>query len=167
MRWIISSSSALETEQIGESLGKTLIGGDIIALVGELGAGKTVLTKGIARGLGYKEEFLITSPTYVLIREYPGRLCLYHFDFYRLNSIKEIEGLGYEEYFDGEGVSVIEWAEKFASLFPKKTLWIKLWIIGENERRLELNSGDKRWEEPLKQVLKGLKFNQGGELSWV
>jgi len=160
MRWIISSSSALETEQIGESLGKTLVGGDIIALVGELGAGKTVLTKGIARGLICKDDSLVASPTYVLVREYPGRLWFYHFDFYRLNSIKEIEELGYEEYFDSEGVSVIEWAEKFTSIFPKRTLWIKLLITGENERRLELSSENKRWEESLKQALKGIKFNQ-------
>jgi tRNA threonylcarbamoyladenosine biosynthesis protein TsaE len=140
MSLVLKSESCQQTREIGERLGKNLSAKDILALSGELGAGKTELVKGIARGLGFKDEALVASPTYVLIREYQGRLWLYHFDLYRLKSVRELEGIGYEEYFDGDGVSVVEWADKFPAIFPKRTLWIKLSIAGENRRGLEIST---------------------------
>jgi len=153
MKLILESESVSQTRQIGERLGKILAKQDVLALAGELGAGKTEMVKGIARGLGCSADFSVVSPTYVLIREYPGRLWLYHFDFYRLNSAREAEEIGYEEYFDGDGVSVVEWADKFPSIFPKRTLWIKLSITGESGRSIELQAESARWWEKR---LKGL-----------
>jgi tRNA threonylcarbamoyladenosine biosynthesis protein TsaE len=137
----LGSDSSEQTRRIGERLGKKLIARDIIALQGELGAGKTELVKGISVGLGFSDQALVASPTYVLLREYQARLWLYHFDFYRLGSLSELEGIGYEEYFDGDGVSVAEWADKFPVIFPKRTLWIKLEIAGETRRELEFSTG--------------------------
>jgi len=141
MNLVLQSDSCEQTQEIGERLGKNLSAKDILALSGELGAGKTELVKGIARGLGFEDEALVASPTYVLIREYQGRLWLYHFDFYRLKSMRDLESIGYEEYFDGEGVSVVEWADKFPAIFPKRTLWIKLSIAGETRRKMEFSAG--------------------------
>jgi len=140
MNLVLKSDSCEQTQEIGERLGKNLSAKDILALEGELGAGKTELVKGIARGLGFEDGALVASPTYVLIREYQGRLWLYHFDFYRLKSMRDLESTGYEEYFDGEGVSVVEWADKFPAIFPKRTLWIKLSVAGETRRDLEISS---------------------------
>lgn len=140
MNLVLQSDSSGQTREIGEGLGKILSARDILALAGELGAGKTELVKGIACGMGFDDQALVASPTYVLIREYQARLWLYHFDFYRLKSGREVEGIGYEEYFDGEGVSVVEWADKFPSIFPKRTLWIKLLVAGESRRSLEFSA---------------------------
>ena len=153
MNFTLPSDSAWATRRIGEALGKVLARGDLLALVGELGAGKTEMVKGIAAGLGCEESAAVTSPTYVLLREYPGRLWLYHFDFYRLKSEREVEGIGYEEYFDGDGVSVVEWADKFPAIFPKRTLWIKLSIAGDTRREIELKAAKPElWETRLKSL---------------
>jgi tRNA threonylcarbamoyladenosine biosynthesis protein TsaE len=109
------SLSPDETFDLGEKLGEKLNNGDIVALYGELGAGKTVFTKGIAKGLGVCEE--ITSPTFTLLKEYEGRNRLYHFDLYRIEDEEALENIGFYEYLGGEGVCVIEWADK-ASLPP-------------------------------------------------
>jgi tRNA threonylcarbamoyladenosine biosynthesis protein TsaE len=104
------SLSADETFDLGEKLGETLKNGDIVALYGELGAGKTVFAKGIASGLGVNEE--ITSPTFTLLKEYEGRLRLCHFDLYRIEDEEALENIGFYEYLGGESVCVIEWADK-------------------------------------------------------
>jgi len=120
-----------ETELLGERIGEALEPGSIVALIGELGAGKTVLTKGIARGLRVPD--LVHSPTFTLIHEHIGRLPVYHFDLYRLRTPEELEDLGPEGYFYGDGVVVIEWAEKVGELLPPDRLEIR--ISGEDERR--------------------------------
>ena len=95
----------------------------------------------------------VASPTYILLREYPGRLWLYHFDFYRLDSPVQLEGIGYEEYFEGDGVCVVEWADKFPQIFPEQTLWIELEIISENTRKLVFQTKmDKIWKRRLEQT---------------
>ena len=116
----IRINSEYETRQFGEALARELKAGDILALVGDLGTGKTTLTKYIARELGIMQA--ITSPTFTIICEYTdGRLPLYHFDVYRLNSADEMLELGYEEYFFGDGVCIIEWADKIEELLPENT----------------------------------------------
>ena len=120
-----------DTEAFGIQLGKTLRKGQIVALIGDLGTGKTTLTKYIARGLGVRD--VVTSPTFTLIQEYrSGRLPLYHFDVYRLDRAEDLYELGYEEYFFGEGVSVIEWADKVRELIPEEALTIYM-EYGEQE----------------------------------
>jgi tRNA threonylcarbamoyladenosine biosynthesis protein TsaE len=114
-----------ETKQFGLNLGKDLKKGDIIALIGDLGTGKTTLTKYIGEGLGIDE--MITSPTFTIIQEYySGRLPLYHFDVYRIRDIDEMTELGYEEYFYGEGVTIVEWADQIMEIIPKKAIVINI-----------------------------------------
>ena len=118
------SASADETIALGRTIAATLRRGDVLALCGELGAGKTHFVKGLAAGLGTPSS--VTSPTFTLIHEYPGgRLPLYHFDFYRLDDADAALRIGLDEYLFGEGVCVIEWAEKFPALLPPHTRWLR------------------------------------------
>jgi len=120
---MISNSEEL-TIKIGEELGKLLKPGTIIALRGELGSGKTVLVKGIARGLDVKEE--PNSPTFVIMNAYEGRIPLYHFDLYRISGKDELESIGYEDFFFGDGVTVAEWADRVEDVFPENTIKIEI-----------------------------------------
>jgi tRNA threonylcarbamoyladenosine biosynthesis protein TsaE len=137
----IISQSAKQTMEIARLLSGQLREGDILALSGELGSGKTCFTGGIARGLGVSESYQITSPTFTLINEYPARCDLYHFDVYRLNGYSEFEDLGYEEYFSRGGVVVIEWAEKIAPLLPVDE------YIDENIRNIKIKGLKSRLKE--------------------
>ncbi len=117
------SHSAEETVTSGCAIAATLRRGDILALCGELGAGKTHFVKGVAAGLG--ADAAVTSPTFTLIHEYiGGRLPIYHFDFYRLEDEDEALKIGLDEYLDGDGICVIEWADKFPALLPSHTRWL-------------------------------------------
>lgn len=127
----IKISSEKEAAEFGKRLGKTLESGDVLALVGELGTGKTTLTKAIAAGLDISET--VTSPTFTIVKEYnSGRLPLFHFDVYRLENGGELIKIGGEEYFDAGGICVIEWADKIAEILPDDTKLILL-EYGENE----------------------------------
>ena len=139
-----------QTQQFGTRLGELANPGDVILLVGKLGAGKTCLTQGIAWGLGIKEY--AASPSFVLVRELKGRLPLYHLDFYRLENLAEIAELGLDEYFYGQGVSVVEWAEKALSLLPPENLLIEMEYIAETGRRLKLKPSGKRYREMVAQL---------------
>jgi len=141
----IISNSPEETREFGARLGELARPGDIFLLVGKLGAGKTCLTQGIARGLGIKEY--ATSPSFVMVRELYGRLPLYHMDFYRLDNLDEITDLGLDDYFYGKGVSVVEWAEKGLSLLPPEHLLIEMSYVSDTGRRLKLKAGGKRYRE--------------------
>ncbi len=121
----IESFSPQQTESIGFELGQKAKAGDIYCLSGDLGVGKTVFTRGFAKGLGVEEEY-ITSPTFTIINEYDGRLNLYHFDVYRIGSIEEMDDTGYEEYFFGDGVCLIEWAELIEEIIPPDAVWINI-----------------------------------------
>ncbi len=121
----IESFSPQQTESIGFELGQKAKAGDIYCLSGDLGVGKTVFTRGFAKGLGVEEEY-ITSPTFTIINEYDGRLNLYHFDVYRIGSIEEMDDTGYEEYFFGDGVCLIEWAELIEEIIPPEAVWINI-----------------------------------------
>lgn len=128
-----------ETMSAGERLAKKLERGDVVALFGDLGSGKTTFTKGIGKGLGIKDARHINSPTFVLIKEYLGKIPLYHIDLYRLDDIKDIEDIAIEEYIYGNGVTVIEWAEKIKGLLPKKCIYAKLKVKGENKREIQIS----------------------------
>lgn len=127
------SRTVEETIALGRQMGETATAGDVFALVGDLGAGKTQLVKGIADGMGAPAD--VTSPTFTLIHEYiGGRTPLYHFDFYRIESGNEAARLGLDEYFFGDGVCVVEWADRFPELLPASSRWISI-LIGEDESR--------------------------------
>ncbi|NMA49464.1 MAG: tRNA (adenosine(37)-N6)-threonylcarbamoyltransferase complex ATPase subunit type 1 TsaE [Tissierellia bacterium] len=147
----INLNSVQDTIKFGEKLGKLLIAGDIIFLNGDLGAGKTTLSKSIGEGLGVQEY--ITSPTFTLINEYEGRLPLYHFDLYRLDSYEELEELGVEDYFYGNGVCLIEWAEKFSEDLPENRL--EVWINRgktDDERYIKLKEFGDRYKKLIEEL---------------
>ncbi|NQU05643.1 MAG: tRNA (adenosine(37)-N6)-threonylcarbamoyltransferase complex ATPase subunit type 1 TsaE [Calditrichaeota bacterium] len=135
------SHSPEETFQFGFNLASQIVSGSVIALSGELGAGKTLLARGICRGLGYKGD--VTSPSYVRINTYPHTIPIYHADFYLIESDDEISELGIEELFSSESVVIIEWAQRFPHLLPKSCLWIDIeWCEGEKEmRKIEVRKG--------------------------
>lgn len=147
----IVSKSISKTLKIGRIIAKNLQKGDIICLFGELGSGKTVLTKGIAEGLGIKKNKII-SPTFVLIREHKAGVPFYHFDLYRLKSPKEILVLGYEEYFYDDGITVVEWADRLRYLLPKECLKIELGIKTARQRRLRFIPIGERYKDLVKRI---------------
>ena len=122
---VYESSSAQATFEFGEKLGRSAVPGQVICLDGDLGTGKTVLTKGIASGLGITEP--VVSPTFTIVQIYEqGRLPLYHFDVYRIDAPDEMEEIGYREYFYGSGLTIIEWSELIADILPENALRIRL-----------------------------------------
>ncbi len=153
----IISKSVHETFKIGKTIAKNLHKADIVCLFGELGSGKTVLTKGIAAGLGIKQSY-VTSPSFVLIREYStAKMPFYHFDLYRLKAAKDIPVLGYEEYLYGEGITVIEWADRLKYLLPKEYLKIKLSVNLSLQRLLEFSAFGRRYKELLGKIDEDLR----------
>ena len=147
------SHNPSETHRFGANIGRLAMPGDILLLVGKLGAGKTCLTQGIARGLGIEEY--IPSPSFVLIRQFYGRLPLYHIDLYRLDLPQEIADLGLDDYLYGKGICVIEWAEKGLSLMPPEYMLIKIDYLGDTERSLELEVYGRRYIEMLDKLKAG------------
>jgi len=132
------------TEDFGRRLGRLLFRGAVVALAGPLGAGKTHLVRAIAEGLGVDDARLVNSPTFVLIQEYDARLPIYHFDAYRLHSEREFLDLGVQEYFAGDGVCLVEWADKVKDCLPAEHLWIEIVVTGPNSRRFMVTpNGDK------------------------
>ncbi len=148
----IISNNAEQTVAIGYAIGEKSGAGDIFALSGELGTGKTCLTCGLARGIGVGDHYLITSPTFTLVNEYPGRCPLYHFDVYRLNGVGDLDDLGYDEYMAGKGVIVIEWAEKIASALPADVISIHFSYVDENIRIIRISGPKKRIQELIKDM---------------
>lgn len=148
----IISNSFKDTLKIGKSIAKCLRPQDIICLSGKLGSGKTVLAKGIASGLGI-DVFNVTSSSFVLLKEHlRGRMPFYHFDLYRLKSPKEINGLGYEEFFYGDGVSVIEWPERLGCLRPGNYLEVELIYRGKIKRLLKFKAEGERYKKFLRDI---------------
>ena len=140
-----------ETEEFGIKLGSLMKRGDILCLNGDLGAGKTTMTKSIGLGLGVEEY--ITSPTFALINEYRGRLPVYHFDVYRLENADDLYDLGFDDYFYGNGVCVIEWADKIQRMIPKDRIVVDIEKGNEDDERLLKISGyGKRYEELIKEL---------------
>jgi len=147
--WDILTKSPDETRQLGEELGRLLRSGDVVALIGGLGSGKTLFTQGLARGLQVPQSFHITSPTFVLVNEYPGKIPFYHLDLYRLEVISEIADLGIDEIFCGDGVAAIEWAERLGEHLPENRLEVWLGISGESSRNLTFKAFGANWRERL------------------
>jgi tRNA threonylcarbamoyladenosine biosynthesis protein TsaE len=150
MQRTISIPDLRATEAFGRRFGERLFPGAVIALVGQLGAGKTHLTRAIAEGLGVKNPALVNSPTFVLIQEYPARLPVYHFDAYRLSGPREFAELGVDEYFRAEGVSIVEWADKVAAILPADHLRIEIKIIDTDHREFEITAAGEQYESLLR-----------------
>ena len=134
MKKIFISQSEDETFSYGKELSSEFVPGDVIALVGNLGSGKTVLTKGIASGIGVNE--VVNSPTFKLIGEYKSNPPLFHFDFYRIKSPKEIIDFGIEYYYSAKGICVIEWADLFPNLIPNNSKWFYFQIDTSDKRKI-------------------------------
>lgn len=129
------TASPSETEKLGEILARDLVRGSVIGFVGELGAGKTVLIRGICRGLGYSG--IVNSPTFSLMNIYSGDMEIYHYDWYRLDGTSDLDDLGFEEYASSErGICLIEWADRISEAIPKDAVLIHLEILTDHQRRI-------------------------------
>jgi tRNA threonylcarbamoyladenosine biosynthesis protein TsaE len=153
----LTSHSAGQTQELGASLGRLLHSGDVVCLEGSLGAGKTCLTQGIGRGLGLNAP--ITSPTFIIVHEYalpalPYRL--YHIDLYRVQSTAEACATGLEDHFFGDGICVIEWADRVVDILPEDRLWITLRYLSDSQRELAFQAWGQRYVELLQQLRDGL-----------
>ena len=134
--WETETSSPGETHVLAGKLGRILMPGDVVALVGELGSGKTIFCQGLARGLEVPENFYITSPTFAIVNQYPGRIPFYHIDLYRISTVAETSELGLEEIIYSQGAVAIEWAERLGDDLPSERLEIHLEFTGETKRDL-------------------------------
>ena len=152
MNLIIITKSPAETKNLGKGVSKLVKPGDLLAFYGELGAGKTCFIQGISLGLEVKDY--VTSPSFTIINEYQGKVPIYHFDLFRLDNAEEILELGYEEYFYGEGLTVIEWAEKIEQLLPKEHLKIEIKFKDRYERTISFISQGDRFDKFLKELSK-------------
>ncbi|MFA6497962.1 MAG: tRNA (adenosine(37)-N6)-threonylcarbamoyltransferase complex ATPase subunit type 1 TsaE [Desulfurivibrionaceae bacterium] len=156
----ISLPDLCNTLALGRYLGETARSGEIITLAGSLGTGKTTLTQAIGQGLQVPLSCYITSPTFSLLHEYPGRLPLYHLDLYRLSDESEIEDLGLLEYLYGTGLSVIEWPDRLGSLMPEERLHIELEMLNETARLAEITGHGGAWEEKIATLRTDQKWRQ-------
>ena len=137
------------TEALGRALGRLLFPGAVIALVGQLGAGKTHFTRAVAEGLQVRDIHAVTSPTFVLIQEYPARLPIYHFDAYRLSGDREFAELGADEYLYGDGVCLVEWADRVPAALPAERLAIRIEIVDADRRRFAVTATGSNYAELL------------------
>ncbi len=143
-----------ETCALGQKLGELLSPGDFVALYGDLGAGKTRFAQGVARGVGVDPDIHITSPTYTILNEYKGNYPFYHFDLYRLGGDTDIEELGFEEYFHGDGVCLVEWADRLVSGFPDRYLKVFFQLEAGDTRHIEFEWSGDRYAEIMKKIVK-------------
>ncbi|MEH7120114.1 tRNA (adenosine(37)-N6)-threonylcarbamoyltransferase complex ATPase subunit type 1 TsaE [Neobacillus vireti] len=146
----LNTKNDRETAQFAEKLAELLEPGDVIALEGDLGAGKTTFTKGLAKGLDVKKT--VNSPTFTIIKEYKGRLPLYHMDVYRVAD--SYEDLGFDEYFEGDGVTVVEWAHLIEEQLPEELLTIYLYHKGEDQRKIAVKPKGQRYEQLCKEIFR-------------
>lgn len=152
----IITSSTEQTEELGRIIGTLLERGDCICLYGDLGAGKTHLSFGIAQGLDVRERY-VTSPTFSFVNEYEGRIPFYHIDLYRLKDPSELEGIGFEEYVESDGATVIEWAERADEELPPASLSIYLSSVSENGREIGFLAEGERYEKLLEELRSRIK----------
>ncbi|WP_026894473.1 tRNA (adenosine(37)-N6)-threonylcarbamoyltransferase complex ATPase subunit type 1 TsaE [Clostridiisalibacter paucivorans] len=147
----IISDSVDKTENLGYELGKSLSRGDVVCLMGDLGAGKTTITQSICRGL--EVDDYVTSPTFTIVNEYIGRWDVYHFDVYRIEDEEEMYDIGYDEYIYGDGVSIIEWADKIRDILPKERIEINIERISDNKRKIIINPIGEKYEKMIENIL--------------
>ncbi|MDI6710098.1 MAG: tRNA (adenosine(37)-N6)-threonylcarbamoyltransferase complex ATPase subunit type 1 TsaE [Bacillota bacterium] len=146
----VRTGSPEETLALGAALGQLLRPGDLLCLSGDLGAGKTAFAQGVARGLGV--EGPVTSPTFIIVNEYEGRLPFYHFDVYRLDDPEEITLLGFDDYLEGNGVTLIEWAERIERALPEERLGIKIERDGETGRVFTFDARGSRYTRLVEEL---------------
>ena len=155
----VITTSQEQTWQIGEMLGARLDAGDTVCLYGDLGAGKTSFSYGIALGLEVEEQY-ITSPTFTFVNEYQGRVPLYHIDLYRLKDPDELENIGFAEYIDSDGVTVIEWAERAEDELPLECLSVYLSYVNDHSREIGFLAEGERYEKILDELSSALKTDK-------
>jgi tRNA threonylcarbamoyladenosine biosynthesis protein TsaE len=164
---IFRTDSDDETIELGQQTGVALMAGDVVALEGELGSGKTWFTKGLALGLGISPDTVITSPSFSLMNAYEGRHPFYHMDAYRLNSLSEFLEAGFQEYFHQNGIVVMEWADRWPEVLPEWRLRVEFFIRDEKSREIRFSGKHPRALEILKEVKKCMSkkpLEKGGEL---
>jgi tRNA threonylcarbamoyladenosine biosynthesis protein TsaE len=152
----VVTCNAQETEKLGVMAGRRLLAGDVVALIGELGSGKTCFTRGVGAGLGIDSAVPVVSPTFTLINEYRGATPLFHFDLYRIDDVVQVLDLGCEEYFGGGGVTIIEWGEKAARILPQDHLQVEFLFEDETIRKIIFKKSGKRFGpfiESLKETI--------------
>jgi len=148
---VLVTRSPEETRELGSALGGSLLAGCFVALTGDLGSGKTVLVQGIADGLGCAGE--VSSPSFVIVNEYRGRVPIYHIDLYRVTDSRSLHDLGYREYFYGDGVTLVEWADRVPDLLPPDRLDVSIELTGAEERRITMLSRGALHSEALRAVV--------------
>ena len=152
----VITSSTEQTEKLGRIVGALLEPGDLICLYGDLGAGKTHFSFGIAQGLEVREQY-VTSPTFTFVNEYEGRIPFYHIDLYRLQEPSQLEGIGFEEYIDSDGATVIEWAERAEDELPSEALNVYLSHVSDTGREIGFFAAGARYEKLLQDVKQHMK----------
>jgi tRNA threonylcarbamoyladenosine biosynthesis protein TsaE len=149
---IIELPDLTATQAFGRRLGQRLCPGSVVALVGELGAGKTQLARAIAEGLGIPDSRVVTSPTFVLVQEYAARLPIYHFDAYRLPTEAEFADLGVHEYFESDGVCLVEWADRVPGCLPTEHIRVALSVTGPISRRAVIEGRGSAYEKLIAEM---------------
>lgn len=153
----ITTGSPAETEAIGAAIGSLLSPGAFLALRGDLGGGKTCLTRGVVGALAPQSSGLVSSPTYAIMNCYPGDIPVYHFDFYRLTGDDDVAELGFEEFFYGDGVCVVEWSERLAELMPADVLTLLFQYAGDDRRLITITGSGQKAEFVLEQLKEELQ----------
>ena len=148
----IISNSPSETEALGAQLGSILFPGAFLALLGGLGTGKTCFVRGLVSTVAPQSSHLVASPTYAIMNSYAGNIPVYHFDFYRLSGDSDIAELGFDDYFQGDGVCVIEWSERLSELLPDDYIAVKFEYSGEDRRHISFTSTGKMSKKTLEQL---------------
>ena len=146
------SPSEEDTKRLAQRLALMLRANDCLALIGNFGSGKTTFTKGLADGLGVRKKNYVCSPSFVILKIYPGRLSLYHFDLYRLDRFLDWEHIGLDEFMEAGGVAVIEWAERIKKYLPAHALRIEFSVLGPKKRRIRFLSHQVRWKNIFKKL---------------
>ncbi len=149
MEKIFETEDVSQTEKLGMALGRLLSKGDFLALTGDLGAGKTAFTRGVARGLGIKEG--VTSPTFTIINEYYEPIAFAHMDAYRLKSPEELQNIGFDDYLQ-EFIVVMEWANRVKEVLPEHVLWIDFAIISDSRRRIQFTSDNSHYNNLIQEL---------------
>jgi tRNA threonylcarbamoyladenosine biosynthesis protein TsaE len=150
----VYTASIQETVSLGKNVGEALTAGDVIALMGELGSGKTWFTKGLALGIGVSSETIVTSPSFALINEYEGRHPLFHMDAFRLERLSDFLLAGLDEYFYQNGIAVLEWADRWPEILPEWRLKIEFDILNDHSRKVVLSGYNPRSVKILKDLVK-------------